>query len=174
MSDPFYAEIRMWALNYGSAPKNWAFCNGQILSISQYSALFALLSSTYGGDGVTSFALPNLMARRPVGAGQAPGSHPLRLGQRGGYETIPLITEQLPRHSHTWKGSTTAGTAGVPGSHSYLSAVKGAYSSTATNEVSMHSDSIGMTGDGIPHENRSPYLVVAFCIALTGVWPSRP
>ncbi len=172
MSDPFYAEIRMWALSY--APKNWAYCNGQFLDIAQYGALFALLGVTYGGDARTNFALPNLMARRPVGVGKAPGSHTLKLGYRGGYETIPLITEQMPSHSHTWKGSTTHGSTGVPASRSYLSAVKGVYSSTATNEVSMHSDSIGMTGDGIPHENRSPYLVVAFCIALTGFWPSRP
>ncbi len=172
MSEPFFGEIRMWALNY--APRNWAFCNGQLLEVSQYSALFAILGDTYGGDGRMNFALPNLMARRPIGAGRAPGSHELLLGQRGGYETIPLIPEQMPRHSHTWKGCTTTGTTGAPGSYSYLSAARGVYAATATNEVSMHSDSIGMTGEGIPHENRSPYLVVAFCIALTGVYPSRP
>ena len=172
MAEPFYAEIRMWGCNF--APRDWAFCNGQILEISQYTALFALINTYYGGDGRTSFGLPNLQSRRPAGTGQSSGTDNLRLGQAGGYETLPLLTQQMPSHTHALKGSTTDGTTGVPATNMRLSAVKGVYATEATNPVNMHSDAIGSTGSGIPHENRSPYLVVNFCIALTGVWPSRP
>ena len=171
MAEPFYAEIRMWGCNF--APKNWAYCTGTLLEISQYSALFALIGSTFGGDGRYTFGLPNLMGRRPAGAGHGPGTDNLMYGQAGGYETLPLLTQQMPSHTHTFKGSTTAGTTGVPDNNMRLSAATAAYSTAVTNEVTMHSDAIGNTGSGIPHENRSPYLVVNFCIALTGVWPSR-
>ena len=171
MADPFIAEIRMFGFNF--APTGWAACDGQILPIQQNTALFSLLGTTYGGDGKTVFALPNLMAGLPIGAGQGPGLSPRELGQPGGQATVTLTPAQLPVHQHVLRGTAS------PNSKSPADA---ALASTANGTplyrrpgatTPMAGGAQALAGQSAPHENRPPSLVLMFCIALQGVFPPR-
>ena len=166
MSTPFIGQIRMFGFNF--APRGWAQCNGQTLTIAQNTALFSLLGTTYGGNGQTTFALPNLQGRTPLHSGSGPGLSLRTLGQQGGSEAVTLATTQLPVHTHAPAASNAAPTVGPPAGNFWA---QGRYSTTG-NAAMLHAD-IGNTGGGQGHENRSPYLVVNFCIALTGIFPTR-
>ncbi len=166
MSDPFVAEIRMFGGNF--APRGWAQCNGQLLPLSQNTALFSLLGTFYGGDGKSTFALPNLQGRLPIHVG---GS--IKLGQSGGELTHALTTTEMPGHGHQLMASTSiAVTGAVPGPTVVLarSNVGPLYSSTVSL-VPMSGAAIAASGASEPHENRMPYLTLSFCIALTGLYP---
>ncbi len=172
MSQPFIAEVKIFAGNF--APRGWAFCDGQLLAISSNTALFSILGTTYGGDGRTTFALPDLRSRVPIHVGQGPGLSSYRLGEKGGAETVKLTTQQLPAHNHTVRCSRPKGTsiaplgfvpATTPGDQDY-----GAPSDPAHL---MASDMITPTGTDEAHPNRQPYNCVSYIIALVGVFPSR-
>ena len=180
MSNPFVAEIRMFAGNF--APTGWAQCNGQLMSISQNTALFSLLGTTYGGDGKTTFALPNLQGSAPMQPGQGPGLSLRDLGEIGGEQAVTLITTEMPGHSHffscvTDRGNTTAAgatsclgtaTAGPPNQ-----AIKGFLYSSNAPAAQMDPFSTSVSGGSLPHNNLMPYLTVTFIIALQGVFPPR-
>ncbi|MFN2608075.1 MAG: phage tail protein [Acidimicrobiales bacterium] len=169
MSDPFIGEIRMFGGNF--APRGWALCNGQLLSISQNTALFSLLGTTYGGNGQTTFGLPNLQSRVPMHAGQGPGLSPRTLGEVAGEESVTLTTTQMPAHGHLASGTNTAGAATRPGGNVPAATSAGAYGPSPTDP--MNGSFIASAGGSQPHDNMSPYLVVNFIIALEGIFPSR-
>jgi len=176
MSDPFLGEIRMVGFNY--APEGWALCNGQILPISQNSALFALLGTTYGGDGRITFALPDLRARVPLHQGQSAGTDVYPIGQVGGVERVTLTTAQVPAHSHglaahngAGSSPSAAGTFIASPADPATGEALNAFSPT-TNTV-MNAQAIAASGDGQPHENRQPYLCLNFIIATQGIFPPR-
>jgi microcystin-dependent protein len=168
MASPFLGEIRPVSFNF--APRGWAFCNGQILSIQQNTALFSLLGTTYGGDGVTTFALPDLRGRVPISAGQGPGLSPYTEGETAGVETVTLQVNQLPAHTHAIKianPSTSTSPAGL------YPAVTSRLIYNSTPDVFLNPASVGFTGGSQPHNNRQPYLAISFIIALQGIFPSR-
>lgn len=169
-AEPFVGEIMLVPYNF--APRGWAFCNGQILSIAQNTALFSLLGTTYGGNGQTTFALPDLRGRCALSAGQGPGLSNYDLGQVSGTETVTLIATQLPVHSHNVAAVDDDATVGIPtGALPANIAAKG-YSKGAPN-TSMNPAMISGGGGNQPHDNRQPYLVLNYCIALEGIFPSR-
>ncbi len=175
--DPFIAEIRMFAGNF--APRGWAFCNGQILSIAQNTALFSLLGTTYGGNGQTTFALPDFRSRVPVGTGQGPGLSDIDLGQQGGTETNTLIANQLPAHTHTLNASgngptvnTAAGNLLASQSRANGGTMPNVYAPNS-NQVAMGTLAIGVTGGNQPFNNIQPYIGMNYIIALEGIFPSR-
>ena len=171
MADPFVAEIRIVPFNF--APKGWAFCDGQILPLSQNTALFSLLGTTYGGNGKSNFALPDLQGRTPLQPGQGPGLTSYDLGETGGSETITLLQSEMPSHTHSGQGAATAGDQRVPGGY-YLGGGAGrgsSYYKNTTTTVNMVP--LNPAGGGQPHNNRQPYLVLNFVIALQGVFPPR-
>jgi microcystin-dependent protein len=173
VSDPYIGEIRMFAGNF--APINWAFCNGQLLPISEYDALFALLGTTYGGDGQTTFGLPDLQGRLPVHAGQGPGLSPYVLGQRAGVEQVTLTTPQLPAHTHAAAATTNAGSQAAPGGAVWAATTGEALYATATAPtVAMDPTSpAAPAGGNLPHSNLMPYQCVNFIIALFGIFPQQ-
>jgi len=150
------------------APADWQFCNGQLLSISNYDVLFSLIGTTYGGDGQNTFALPDLRSRSPVHTG---GSLSYQLGQSGGVENVTLITAQLPAHNHAFTASGGGGTSPTPAGNFLAGSALGQYAPTPGNGVS--GNVLGAAGGGQPHSNLMPYLTVSFIIALFGVYPSR-
>lgn len=164
MSDPFLAEIRIVSFTF--APKGWAFCNGQLLPINQNQALFSLLGTTYGGDGRTNFALPNLQGRAPM---HSSGSH--ALGEVGGEESHTLSLGEVPVHTHAARASSSPGATTVPGGSVLASAGK-AYDG-AKGLTKLRSGTVQRTGSGQPHLNLQPYLVLNFVIALQGIFPSQ-
>lgn len=168
MSDPFIAEIKLFAGNF--APRGWAFCNGQILSIAQNTALFSLLGTTYGGNGQTTFALPDLRSRVPVHPGQGPGLSNVVLGQAAGSETVTLLQTQMPQHGHLVAASNGSAGASRP-ANNFVSA-GGSYAN-ASDGTTMNPGMVQGAGGGQPHENRQPYLGLNFIIALEGIFPSR-
>jgi microcystin-dependent protein len=171
--DPFVAEIRMFGGNY--APRGWAFCNGQLLSISQNTALFSLLGTTYGGDGKTTFALPNLQGRVPLQPGQGPGLSLRDLGEVGGRETVTLTPAQIPAHTHQLYASTgAANTANPQGAMLAVTAADNPiYAAPGTGlELTMGPNAVG-ANDAQPHNNMQPYFTITFIIALEGVFPPR-
>jgi microcystin-dependent protein len=178
MSSPFVAEIRIWACNF--APTGWAFCDGQLMPISQNTALFSLLGTTYGGDGKTTFALPNLQGANPMHQGQGQGLSLRDLGEMSGVETVTLIQTELPAHSHFVQADAGIAGAGSPAGAVYKSAqapgnpptVIWTYTTDAPNQ-SLNPQTIGFTGGSLPHNNMMPYLTLNFCIALVGIYPSR-
>lgn len=173
MADPFVAEIRILPFNF--APKGWSHCDGQLLPISQNTALFSLLGITYGGNGKSNFALPNLQGRAPMHPGQGPGLASHDLGETGGSETVTLLASEIPSHSHTLRASSDDGELRSPSSNRVL-ARSGSGSAYSTNspDVPMAFETITPSGAGQPHNNMQPYLTCNFCIAMQGVFPPRP
>ncbi len=166
MATPFLAEIRMFGFDY--APRGWALCNGQTLPIQQNQALFSLVGTTYGGNGTTNFLLPDMQGRTPLHFGTGPGLSQRNLGESAGSETVTLSIPQMAAHNHPAAGSSAAASLGPPDNNVWA---QGPYS-TAPNNSMAQGDTTN-TGGGQGHENRSPYTVVNFCIALQGVFPSR-
>jgi microcystin-dependent protein len=174
MADPFVAEIRIFPFNF--APKGWAFCDGQLLPLSQNTALFSLLGTTYGGDGKSTFALPNLMGRVPMHPSQGPGLSLRDLGESGGTPAVTLLEAEIPSHSHAVKASSGAGTTASPDGAAWAQPRYGRVAEKAygtTINASMGANSTGIAGGGLPHNNMQPYLTMNFCIALQGVYPPR-
>ncbi|WP_060485972.1 phage tail protein [Pseudomonas sp. NBRC 111123] len=175
MSDPFIGEIKMFAGNF--APRGYSLCNGQLTAISQNTALFSLLGTTYGGDGVTTFALPNFQGRSPIHWGTGVGLQPVELGEFAGVESVSVLTSNMPAHNHTIFASTGEGTSNVPLANGYLAAAVdkdlnpiNMYTAAPANQVPLNST---VSGSSIPLQTRSPYLSVSFIIALMGEYPSR-
>jgi microcystin-dependent protein len=173
MSEPFLGEIRTFGFNF--APQGWALCNGQLLPISQNTALFSLLGTTYGGDGVTTFGLPNLQGRVPIHFGQSPGLSPYTQGQQGGTENVTLLTSQMPAHGHGLNASTAPATQQDPGGAIPAAEPSGltALYTTPGNQNTQMSPT-GNAGGNQPVPIVQPFLVVNFSIALVGIFPSRP
>lgn len=171
MAEPFLSEIRIFSFNF--APKGWALCNGQLLPINQNQALFALLGTTYGGNGQTNFALPNLRGRASIheGAGHT-------LGEAAGSSAVTINIQQLPTHTHTMTSNmaiTSANqnaTQGSPGGNNWANTGKQIWNTAQGNAV-MHPASVSNVGGSQPHTNMQPYLVLNFCIALQGIFPSQ-
>ncbi len=173
-TEPFIGEISIFAGNF--APRGWAFCQGQILSIAQNTALFSLLGTTYGGNGQTTFALPDLRGRVLVGPGQGPGLQPYSMGQTGGQENVTLNITQMPAHNHAvqMNVSNSPGNFAEPGGH-YLAASdqrNHQYTDQAGGGA-LAGGLVNIAGGSQPHENRQPYLCINFIIALEGIYPSR-
>ena len=175
MSNPFVAEIRIFGFNF--PPRGWAFCDGQVLPLSQNTALFSLLGTTYGGDGKSNFALPNLQGSVPLQQGQGPGLSLYDLGETGGQTTVTLLSSQLPAHTHPLECSTAVGnqTSPVGGVPAVPPAQRGQhfYAGTQGTPPAMNANLLAPTGGNLPHNNLPPYLTLNFCIALQGVYPSR-
>jgi len=173
MSEPFIAEIRIFAGNF--APRGWAFCDGQLLPVSQNTALFSLIGTTYGGDGRTTTALPNLQGRAPMHPGRGPGLTARRLGERVGTETVTLTEAQMASHNHTARGVKSPGNVGPPSNTDTFGRSAGAqaYHSAATTLVDMATETLSTTGGGQAHENMQPFLTLNYIIALQGLYPSR-
>lgn len=166
MATPFIAQIQMFSFAF--PPRNWAQCNGQLLPIAQNQALFSLLGTTYGGNGTTNFALPNLQGRTPLHFGQGSGLSNRTLGEVGGVEAVTLSTTQIPTHTHAVSANNVAPTLGTPAGNLWA---QGNYS--ASGGSAMAAGDVSNTGGSQPHTNISPYLTVNFCIALAGIFPSR-
>lgn len=174
MADPFVAEIRIFPFNF--APKGWAWCDGQLLPLSQNTALFSLLGTTYGGNGKSNFALPDLQGRVPMHPGQGPGLSLHDLGESGGSQTVTLLESEIPPHSHTLSTGTTPSSTNTPSTGIALSRSSGgmAYQNmTQTNRVNLAHETLLANGGHSPHNNMQPYLTCYFCIALQGVFPPR-
>jgi microcystin-dependent protein len=170
MSEPFLAEIRIFGFNF--APRGWALCDGQILPISQNQALFSLLGTIYGGDGRTTFALPDLRGRVPIQVGSNAGSN-YTLGQKGGEETYSLSNAEMPNHTHTAQGTSDMGDTPTPGGKLLADSTPSELYQGASDLVPMHAGTIGSQGANQGHENMQPFQVLNFCIALQGLFPSR-
>jgi len=173
MANPFVAEIRIFPFNF--PPKGWAFCDGQILPLSQNTALFSLLGTTYGGDGKSNFALPNMQGSAPMHPGQGPGLSLHDLGEIGGSDTVTLLESEIPAHIHTPASSTVSAAAPTPGPTVMLGKSNGiaAYSSVTTGLSQLNDNAVAPAGGDQPHNNLMPYLTLNFCIALQGVYPPR-
>jgi microcystin-dependent protein len=170
MADPFVAEIRIFPFDY--APQGWAWCDGQLLPLSQNTALFSLLGTTYGGDGKSNFALPDLQGRAPMHPGQGPGLSLRDLGEAGGSETVSLLESEIPSHAHTLAVSVRPADALNPGG---LSPGTGNALYAAPGPLAgMAPEALAPAGGDQPHNNMQPYLTTYFCIALQGIFPSRP
>lgn len=171
MSEPFIGEIRPFGFNY--APRGWAQCNGQLLPIAQYSALFSILGTIYGGDGRTTFALPNLQSLVPMGSGRGPGLTDRTLGQRGGAETVTLTVQQLPSHTHPANCNAGNGNQLAPAGNFWAQDAGGSKEYGDAGAAQMAAGAVGNAGDNQSHTNLQPYQVVNYCIALEGIFPSR-
>lgn len=179
--DPFLGEIKLVAFNY--APRGWAFCNGQLLAVTQNTALFSLLGTTYGGDGRTTFALPNLQSRVAIHAGQGPGLSQYTLGQAAGIENVTLLTTQMPMHNHAFpitvdaSPGSTFNPAGANFAQVQNQNESNPYDSFTTGQpqspVQLTASQSSIVGGGQPHSNLQPYLVLNFIIATQGVFPAR-
>jgi len=168
MSQPFIGEIRMFGGSF--APAGWAFCNGQLLPISENETLFTIIGTTYGGDGQETFALPNLQSRVPMHAGTQAGIT-YQLGETAGVETVTLSTNQIPIHTHAYLASNTTATTQSPGGNVAAQGVGQIYTS-ANSPILLSPQSVGPTGGSQPHENLQPYLCVTFIISLFGIFPN--
>ena len=175
--DPFLGEIRIVGFNY--APRGWAVCNGQLLSISQNTALFSLLGTTYGGNGTTTFALPNFQDTAPMNFGSGPGLTPRTLGESGGSNSVTLINTELPSHTHSANASSSPA-AGSDPTNALWAATGGPrggppeYTTNGGSPVLMNIGALTPQGQSQPHNNLQPYLTLNFVIALQGIYPSRP
>jgi microcystin-dependent protein len=170
MSEPFLGQIMIFAGNF--APKGFAVCNGQLLAISQNTALFSLIGTYYGGNGVNNFALPNLQGCVPIHQGQGPGLSPYTMGQSGGQASHTLLLNEMAVHTHAPQYATTA-TENSPAGKLFAPDPNGNVTFAASGTEQMADDALGPSGANQPHENRAPSLVLTFCIALVGVFPSR-
>jgi microcystin-dependent protein len=176
MADQFVAEIRLFTGNF--APKGWAFCDGQVMPISQNTALFSLLGTTYGGDGKSNFALPNLQGAAPLQAGQGPGLALRSLGETGGEQVVTLLETEMPAHTHGVQCFNGPGDVNNPTDATWAESHTGKtpidiYSSTSANNVLMNPFALSVSGGNLPHNNMPPYLVLNFIIALQGIFPPR-
>ena len=177
MTTPYIGEIRMFGFGTRGAPNNWQACDGTLLQISQYDALFALIGTTYGGDGQTTFAVPDLRGRVPIHQGTGPGLSNYVIGQRAGTETVSVQTTQMPAHTHTAIATTAAATTGTPGT----SVVPGAVANqtmyvtdtTGGRAFTQSAQAVTLAGGSQPHENCMPTLTVQYCIATQGIFPSQ-
>lgn len=176
MSEPFVGEVRMFAGNF--APRGWAFCDGQLLAVSQNDALFSLLGTIYGGDGRTTFGLPDLRGRIPIHAGSGPGLSPRRLGAKAGSENETLTVNQLPSHRHDWQATSASAAnrspVGSPNAFSYAQPINTMVFRDGTPTVAaMNTGMVSNTGGSRSHSNLQPFLCIHFIIALVGIYPSR-
>jgi microcystin-dependent protein len=172
--DQYLGEIRLFSFNF--APKGWVVCAGQFLSIQQYSALFALLGTYYGGNGINTFQLPDLRSRVPIQMGSGAGGSYL-IGETGGVENVQLLANQIPAHTHLFQATTTKGIGekpigNIPGQTTSTASERLAYAAPA-NLTPLNPASIQPSGNSLPHPNIQPYLALNYCIALTGIFPSR-
>ena len=172
MSDPYIGEIRMFGGNF--APQGWAFCDGQLLSISQYDVLFNLIGTTYGGDGVNTFGLPDLRGRIPIHMGTGAGLSPRTIGENGGSEQVTLNSNQLPTHSHPLMGTSSTASLKSP-ANALLAAPSNIdlYRPTAVPDQNMAANALGRDGGSGPHDNMQPYQCISFIIALEGIYPTQ-
>jgi microcystin-dependent protein len=166
MGTPYLGEIRV--MSFGFVPKGWAACNGQLLPINQNQALFALLGTTYGGDGQVNFALPDLRGRAPVHTGSG-----VPLGDRGGEAQHTLVSSEMPEHRHVLVASTAAGDSPLPAAHVLARRVDPLYMPPVAATQVLHPGTVAPVGGSQPHDNLQPYLTLNFCIALQGIFPSR-
>ena len=173
MSDQFLAEIRIFPFNF--PPTGWAFCNGQLMPISQNTALFALLGTTYGGDGKSTFALPDMQGNTPMQPGQGQGLSLRDLGEMSGTETVTLLVSEIPIHTHQALSINTPANVNAPGPQVTLARSAGgtAYGPVGST-VTMAPQTLAPAGGSLPHNNMQPYLTLNFCIALQGIFPQRP
>jgi microcystin-dependent protein len=174
MADPFVAEIRIVPFNF--PPKGWAFCDGQLLPISQNTALFSLLGTYYGGDGKNNFALPDLRGRSPMQPGQGPGLSLRDLGEQGGQAAVTLLASEMPAHTHALQASPTAPEEnghGTPSPEKLLAPSTAAVYGPPGDAVALAAEAISVAGGGQPHQNRQPFLTLNFVIALQGIFPPR-
>lgn len=173
MSDPFVAEIRIFPFNF--SPRGWAFCDGQLLPLSQNTALFSLLGTNYGGDGKSTFALPNLQGSVPIQSGQGAGLSPFDLGQQGGSQTVTLLISEMPAHNHLVQASPYPADYPLPAPDTVLCQAAGdaSYSTQTTPSAVMAYQSLSISGGNLPHNNLMPYLTLNFCIAIQGIYPPR-
>ncbi len=175
MADPFVAEIRLFPFNF--APRGWALCNGQLLPISQNTALFSLLGTTYGGDGRSTFGLPNLQGNAAMFYGQGPGLSSRLIGETSGVQTVTLLITEMPLHTHTANAKVAGGTASptdfVWGTSSAAKVAANFYAPAAPAPSAMNAGALAVSGGSQPHNNLMPYLAVNFNIALQGVYPPR-
>ena len=173
MADPFVAEIRIFPFNF--APTGWAFCDGQLMPISQNTALFSLLGTTYGGDGKSTFALPDLKGRAPMHPGQGPGLSLHDLGETGGTETVTLLESEIPAHTHSMRANGAPADLQLAGVDRTLGRSNGgnAYKVPPIAQAVMAPQALAPSGGGLPHNNLMPYLTLEFNIALQGVFPPR-
>ena len=174
MSDQFVAEIRIFPFNF--PPTGWAFCDGQLLPLSQNTALFALLGTTYGGDGKSTFALPNMQGNAPMQPGQGQGLSLRDLGEQSGTETVTLLVSEMPIHTHSLSASTEIGDVQIPTVDTTYARSGGGSAYIASNAglVTMAPQTLAPAGGSLPHSNLQPYLTLNFCIALQGIFPQRP
>jgi microcystin-dependent protein len=175
MSDPFVAEVRIFPFPF--APKGWAFCNGQILPLSQNTALFSLLGTTYGGDGRSNFALPNMQGNAPMHPGQGPGLSLHDLGETDGSTTVTLLQSEMPSHGHPMNAEgRVEATKSIPSPTTAFSRTANnttPYQASTTHNVTMAPTTIAPVGGNQPHNNMMPYLTLNFCISLQGLYPQR-
>ena len=173
MSDPFVAEIRAVPFNF--APRGWATCNGQLLPISQNTALFSLLGTTYGGDGKSNFALPNLQGCAPMHPGQGPGLSLHDLGEQGGESFVTLLETQMPAHTHGIKALVTPGTTASPAGASFAKGpgTSSLYGPASGTPSTLAPQALAPNGSNLPHNNMQPYLTLNFIIAMQGIYPPR-
>ena len=171
MSTPFVGEVRLFAGNF--APAGWAFCDGSLYPISENETLFALIGTTYGGDGQVTFAMPDLRGRVPVHQGTGPGLSTRTIGERGGTETVTLTVAQMPAHTHALRASSAAATGSAPGGA--VLAATGAVNSygSGTPTTPMAAGALAAQGGGQPHENMAPFLTVSYIISLYGIFPQQ-
>ncbi|AQZ93699.1 phage tail protein [Halopseudomonas phragmitis] len=171
--DPFVGEIRIFGFNF--APKGWALCNGQLMPISQNTALFSLLGTMYGGDGKSTFALPDLQGSAPLQCGQGPGLTHRDQGEVGGSQTVTLLESEIPSHSHAWQASIRPANNGTPSGDVFLASASQSQliMNASGANVMMAPEAIGPSGGSLPHNNMQPYLGMIFCIALQGIFPPR-
>ncbi|MHC5654961.1 phage tail protein [Stappia sp. ICDLI1TA098] len=170
MAEPFLAEVRMMGFNF--PPRGWAFCDGQILPINQNQSLYSLLGTTYGGDGRTTFALPDLRGRTPIHVGRSSGGAFHNEGQKSGEETHTLSVNEMPQHTHTADAISGPGTTPVP-QNAYLADLPDGYTDPGANLTSLRGNTVIHVGGSQAHQNMQPYLTVSFCIAIQGLFPSR-
>lgn len=170
---PFLGQIMLTPYNF--APQGWAFCNGQLLSIIQNTALFNLIGTTYGGNGIATFALPDLRGRTPIAAGQGIGLIPYNLGDRAGAESVVITVSEMPAHNHSVPCSTARGNSATPTAGAVWAASSGRDNnySSATPDSTLAPGAIAAYGGSQPHENRPPFLTLNYCIALQGIFPTR-
>jgi microcystin-dependent protein len=173
MADPFVAEIRIFPFNF--APKGWAFCDGQLMPLSQNTALFSLLGTTYGGNGKSNFALPDLQGSAPMHPGQGPGLSLHDLGETGGSETVSLLESEIPSHNHGVTASNTQADSPIPDQNypARISIGAGYRAASGASLVPLNDNAAAPAGGDLPHNNMMPYLTLSFCIALQGVFPPR-